>query len=111
MSTDEARNMLTVAKRLRDKYRGMIPDAEALTQLTSPADEPGSNGYNAQLVNAGQSPGAFVAGRDQVKEEFAYADELVARLEQALGITEASDEQAGADVKNATPGSQDKGFA
>ncbi|WP_344869443.1 hypothetical protein [Amycolatopsis ultiminotia] len=111
MSTDEARNMLTVAKRLRDKYQGMLPTAQSLTQLTSPADEPGSNGYNKLLVDAGPPPGAFAAGESQVKQEYAYADELVKRLEQALGITETSDEQAGTDVKNATSGNESKGFA
>jgi hypothetical protein len=111
MSTDEARSMLTIAKRLRDKYQGMLPTAEGLTRLTSPADEPGSNSYNKLLVDAGPPPGAFAAGADQVKQEYAYADELVARLEQALGITEASDEQAGSDVKNATSGDEGKGFA
>ncbi|WP_344862336.1 hypothetical protein [Amycolatopsis ultiminotia] len=104
-------SMLNLAKSVREDFREMRTDAEQLTRLTSPADEPGSNGYNKLLVNDGQPPGAFVAGKDQVEQLYAYADELVKRLEKALGTTESSDEQAGADVKNAASGEQDGGFA
>jgi hypothetical protein len=44
-----------------------------------------------------------------VENAYAYADELVKRLEKALGITESSDEQAATDMKNA--GKQGRGFA
>ncbi|GAA3554187.1 hypothetical protein GCM10022222_42310 [Amycolatopsis ultiminotia] len=111
LSRDDAMSMLNLAKSVREDFREMRTDAEQLTRLTSPADEPGSNGYNKLLVNDGQPPGAFVAGKDQVEQLYAYADELVKRLEKALGTTESSDEQAGADVKNAASGEQDGGFA
>ncbi|MET7998508.1 hypothetical protein ABZU76_47335 [Amycolatopsis sp. NPDC005232] len=111
LSPDEARSMLTTAKRVRDQLRPMVPKAETLTHLTSPADEPGSNGYNKLLVGDGQSQGAFGSGSDQVKKEYAYASELVSRLEQALGIIETADGQAGTDIKTVAPENQDKGFA
>ncbi|WP_051165657.1 hypothetical protein [Amycolatopsis orientalis] len=109
MSRDDAQAMLKLAKTVREHFADMRQDANDLTQLTSPADEPTSNNYNKLLVNEGEPKGAFVTGEDQVKQEFAYANELVKRLEQALGIIESSDEQATDDVKNA--GKQGGGYA
>ncbi|WP_409466764.1 hypothetical protein [Amycolatopsis sp. GA6-003] len=109
MSREDAMAMLKLAKTVREHFRDMRDDAYRLTQLTPPADEPTSNGYNKLLVNGGEPKGAFVTGGEQVDKEYAYANELVKRLEKALGITEASDEQAATDVKNA--GKQDGGFA
>ncbi|WP_051165956.1 hypothetical protein [Amycolatopsis orientalis] len=109
MSRDDAMAMLKIAKSVRADFRDMRDDAENLTQLTSPADEPSSNGYNKLLVNEGEPKGVFVTGKEQVHREYAYADELVKRLEKALGITELSDEQAATDVKNT--GKQSEGFA
>lgn len=109
MSRDDATAMLKLAKTVREHFSDMRTDANALTRLTAPADEPTSNNYNKLLVNPGEPKGAFVTGEDQVKQEYAYADELVRRLEKALGIVESSDEQAAADVKNA--GKQSGGFA
>ncbi|RJQ84580.1 hypothetical protein D5S19_16680 [Amycolatopsis panacis] len=104
-------SMLNLAKGVREDFRDMRIDAARLTRVTSPADEPGSNGYNELLVNRGQPPGAFVAGEAQVNQLYAHADELVKRLEKALGIIQSSDEQAGADVKNAAASGQGEGFA
>ncbi|MFF0146870.1 hypothetical protein [Amycolatopsis sulphurea] len=109
MSRDDALSMLKLAKTVRDYFRKMRQRAYNLTQLTSPANEPGSNGYNKLLVNRGEPKGTFVLGEEQVNQEYAYAKELVHRLEKALGITEASDEQATSDVKDA--GTQGGGFA
>ena len=110
MSTDEARNMLVVAKRFRDKYRDMRRKAGRTLQMNPPADEPGSNGYNNLMVGEDHDSGVLGSGRDQIELAYSYATELVSRLEQALGVTESSDEQAAADVKNVTP-DEDKGFA
>ncbi|MBN9741067.1 hypothetical protein DMP23_08075 [Amycolatopsis sp. A1MSW2902] len=109
MSRDDAAAMLNLAKTVRADFDEMRPKADALTRLTSPADEPTSNAYNKLLVNSGEPKGVLVTGKEQVEREYAYADELVKRLEKALGITESSDEQAAADVKNA--GKQGGGFA
>ncbi|PFG48689.1 uncharacterized protein DUF3558 [Amycolatopsis sulphurea] len=103
MSRDDALSMLKLAKTVREHFDLMRPKAHRLTQITSPADEPGSNGYTKLLVNQGEPKGTFVTGKEQVDEEFAYADELVNRLEKALGITEASDGQASSDVNAAEP--------
>ena len=103
--------MLNQAKSMHEDIVNMGPDAEGLTRLRPPADDPGSNGYSKLLVGDGQSRGAFGSGADQIEQYREYVAELIARLEKALGITEASDEQAGADVKNVASEGQDKGFA
>ncbi|MFI5612522.1 hypothetical protein [Amycolatopsis sp. NPDC051903] len=110
LSVDEARSMLTTAKRVRDQLGEMRFKANGLLQLQPPADDPGSTGYNKVLVG-GPNAGAFNHGTDAVEREYRYAAELVIRLEQALGITEAAQDQAGTDVKNAASANQDKGFA
>ncbi|HWD83972.1 MAG TPA: hypothetical protein VG497_33955 [Kribbella sp.] len=109
MSHDDATAMLKVAKAVRDDFGRMRPKAENLTQITSPADEPTSNGYNQRLVSQGEPKGVFVTGKERTDEAYTYADELVKRLEKALGIIGSSDEQAASDVKNA--GKQSGGFA
>ncbi|HWD07331.1 MAG TPA: hypothetical protein VG674_33325 [Amycolatopsis sp.] len=111
LSTEEARSMLTTAKRVRDQLLVMRRKANGLLQLRPPTDDPGSAGYNNALVGGGSGSGAFNHGNDAVEREYRYAAELVSRLEQALGITEASDSQAGADVQNATSAQRDQGFA
>ncbi|WP_432849193.1 hypothetical protein ACQPXB_01575 [Amycolatopsis sp. CA-161197] len=109
LSREEAQSMLVVAKRVATTLRTMQNDAERLTQVSPPADDPGSNGYNKQLVATGQ--GAFSVGKTQVDKEFKYASDLVTKLENALGMTGSADEQAAAGVKTAAGGSQDKGLA
>ncbi|MEV8606349.1 hypothetical protein AB0383_00060 [Amycolatopsis sp. NPDC051373] len=110
LSRDEAQSMLTVAKRVRDNLRHMNTQAEALRKIRPPTDDPGSTSYNTLLVGDGRGGGAFGEGADQVGRELKYAGQLVSKLELALGITVAADENAGADVK-AAAGDQDKGFA
>jgi hypothetical protein len=110
MSTDEARNMLVVAKRVRDKYSDMRRKALDALRMNPPADEPGSNGYNKLMVGEDHNSGVLGGGRDQVELAYNYAAQLASRLEQALGITESSDAQATVDVKNMTQ-DEGKGFA
>ncbi|RJQ82185.1 hypothetical protein [Amycolatopsis panacis] len=103
--------MLDQARSMHSDIANMGPEATALTQLRPPADDPGSNGYNKLLVGDGQNRGAFGEGAYQVKLYRDYLAELVARLEKALGITEASDAQASADVRNVSSEGEGKGFA
>ncbi|PFG47100.1 hypothetical protein ATK36_2119 [Amycolatopsis sulphurea] len=111
LSSADAWSMLNQARSMYHDILRMGPHATALTKLTPPADEPGSNGYNKLLVGDGQNRGAFGSGADQVKLYRDYIAELVARLEKALGITEASDDQAGVDVKRVSSEGEGKGFA
>ncbi|WP_326567691.1 hypothetical protein VSH64_38605 [Amycolatopsis rhabdoformis] len=111
LSREEAQSMLTTAKNVLDQLKSIEPTAEALVHIQPPADDPGSNSYNTLLIGAGGGQGAFSAGKAQVDLEFTYIKELVSKLEKALGIIGATDEESAADVKAAAAGSQDKGFA
>ncbi|MFF0146984.1 hypothetical protein ATK36_5407 [Amycolatopsis sulphurea] len=110
MSTDDARSMLVVAKRARDKYDSMRRKARLTLRMNPPTDDPGSSGYNNLMVGGDHNGGTLAGGRDQVELVYNYSNELVLRLEKALGITESSDNQAATDVRNVAPGG-DKGFA
>ena len=96
-----ARSLLERAKRLRDNSAGMQANAELLTRLTPPAQDPGSVGFNQQAV------ATFAGGRDANDRMHQYMVELVNRLNRALGIVSDSDSQAAADVNNV--GNRDQG--
>lgn len=104
LSPDEARSLLERAKRLRDNATKMRPDAQALTKLIPPSQDPGSAGFNQQAVNA------FTAGNDSLDAMYQYMTELIGRLEKALGIVSESDGQAAADVKAVGNSDQGKGL-
>ena len=105
LNRDEAQSVLAMAKRIRENAQTMQPDVQSLTKLTPPADEPGSNGFNQKIVDS------FTAGQQANDTMFSYASELINRLEKALGIVGASDDQAAADVKTVGNKDQKKGFA
>ncbi|MER6760562.1 MULTISPECIES: hypothetical protein [Amycolatopsis] len=104
LSPDEARSLLDRAKRLRDNAATMRAEAVSLTQLTPPAQDPGSTGFNQQAVNA------FTAGRDANERMYQYMTELIERLEKAMGIVGESDGRAAADVKAVGNSGADKGM-
>lgn len=111
LSREEAQSMLTVAKRVRDDLTKLKLNADRLLRLTPPADDPGSKSYNQALVGDGTGSGALPAGEAMVARERDYAVQLVDRLEDALGLTHSSDEQAATDVKTAAGQGQDEGLA
>lgn len=104
LSPDEARALLERAKRLRNNLQAMRLDAEALTRLTPPAQDPGSIGFNQQAVST------FMAGKDANDRMHQYMVELIGRLEKALGIVSESDGQAASDVKAVSNSDQGKGL-
>ncbi|MET9262732.1 hypothetical protein [Amycolatopsis sp. NPDC004079] len=99
MSRDDARSMLNLAKQAVKQFDDMRSHARYLTRLTPPADEPASNDYNRRLTGSGPEDGAFGTGLANLIHLREYTDELVRKLEQALGITESSDQAAAAEVK------------
>lgn len=101
MSRDDARSMLNLARQARDQFNDMRKHAVLLTRLTPPADEPASNDYNRRLTGTSSEDGAFRAGLTNLDHMRDYANELVRKLEQALGSTASSDETAAAEVKAA----------
>ncbi|MDX3194189.1 hypothetical protein PV458_37835 [Streptomyces sp. MN03-5084-2B] len=96
MSSDEMRAMLEKAKNQRDALSEQLRKARYLLMATPPAEEPVSqaavNGPNG--VN---EAGAYYEGH--LHYQFNYLTELIRRLQQALGITEAADQQAADSTK------------
>ncbi|MFD2466537.1 hypothetical protein [Amycolatopsis silviterrae] len=105
LSPDEARSLLERAKRLRDNLAMMRPKTVSLTQLTPPAQDPGSVGFNQQVVKT------FADGKDANDNMHKYMVELIGRLEKALGIVAESDGQAAGDVKAVANDGQSGGLA
>ncbi|GAA3574753.1 hypothetical protein GCM10022222_69120 [Amycolatopsis ultiminotia] len=101
--------MLKTARGIQHDLRDMIADAERLTHLKPPADEPASNAYNALLTGSGGQAGAFGYGLGHIQREHGYISELINRLEDALNITHAGDEDAASAVNGAS--SADDGLA
>jgi hypothetical protein len=96
MSGSEMRAMLEKAKTQREALVQQMRAADHLSQATPPAEEPvsqaavnGPNGIN--------EAGAYYQGHLQF--QFNYFTELIRRLQQALGITEAADQQAADSTK------------
>ena len=111
MSHDDAHSMLALAKQARTQFGAMRLRADRLAHTTSPADEPASNSYNARLVGSGPEGGAFGAGADKVQHMYDYADELVGKLETALGLTRSADEAAAHHIKATGSGQHSTGRA
>ncbi|MYW91031.1 hypothetical protein G3I59_10555 [Amycolatopsis rubida] len=111
MSRDDARSMLSLAKRARQQFRDMQTTATTLLRIVAPADDIASTAYQSQLIGDGSSNGAFGAGVANVHRLYAYADELVQKLEKALDLTEDSEAAAANAVKNAASGDKATGLA
>ncbi|MFB9684754.1 hypothetical protein [Amycolatopsis plumensis] len=96
MSADEMRAMLKKAQTQRDELSEQLRLARYLMMATPPAEEPVSqaavNGPNG--VN---EAGAYYGGHLQY--QFNYLTELIGRMQQALGITQAADQQAADSTK------------
>jgi hypothetical protein len=90
------RAMLEKAKTQREALVQQMRAADHLSQARPPAEEPvsqaavnGPNGIN--------EAGAYYQGH--LRYQFSYFTELIRRLQQALGITEAADQQAADSTK------------
>ncbi|MEU8630981.1 hypothetical protein AB0C38_02355 [Amycolatopsis sp. NPDC048633] len=100
MSSSEMRAMLKNAKDLRISIQQQRDAAQVLSQATPPAQEPAST--DAVLgPNGVNETGRFYQGH--LDYQYNYLSELIKRLQKALGIVEAADQQA-ADDTNKTSG-------
>ncbi|MET8993813.1 hypothetical protein [Amycolatopsis sp. Hca4] len=96
MSSAEMRALLQKAESQKDTISDQLRDAEILSRAKPPAEEPvsqaavnGANGVN--------EAGRYYQGHLQYQLD--YYTELTRRLRQALGITEAADQQAADSTK------------
>jgi hypothetical protein len=96
MSSAEMRAMLEKAEDQRQTITEQLVAAKWLTKATPPAEEPvshaavnGPNGIN--------ETGDYYLGH--LRYQYNYYTELIGRLQQALGITETTDQQAADSTK------------
>jgi hypothetical protein len=96
MSSAEMRALLKKAETQRQTITEQLVAAKWLTKATPPAEEPvsqaavnGPNGIN--------ETGDYYLGH--LRYQYNYYTELIGRLQQALGITEATDQQAADSTK------------
>ncbi|WIY04478.1 hypothetical protein QRX60_11745 [Amycolatopsis mongoliensis] len=100
MSSSEMRAMLKNAEDLRISIQQQRDAAQVLSQATPPAQEPASVGAVVG-PNGVNETGRFYQGH--LDYQYNYLSELIKRLQKALGIVEAADQQA-ADDTNKTSG-------
>jgi hypothetical protein len=98
MSTEEMTNLLAQVKATRDKCREQTQDSQKGTVIRPPAQDPGSVAF----TNSAQ---ASRDARDQfLVDQLNMYNELVDKLEQALGITVEADQRAADATKQAGGG-------
>src|SRR5690606_12856371 len=85
LTREEAERALQEFREIRNELMRMERDALELTRLRPPAGDPASVQLNEAIVGGSNDPGAFGYGYGHIKKEIAYFDELVHRLELALG--------------------------
>jgi hypothetical protein len=91
MSSSEMRAMLQKATDQRNSISNELVKASRLSQAEPPADEPVSNAA-VYGVNGINETGRYYEGH--LRYQYNYYTELITRLKQALGITEATDQTA-----------------
>ncbi|SEF28138.1 hypothetical protein SAMN05421837_10429 [Amycolatopsis pretoriensis] len=100
MSSSEMRAMLKKAMDVRISIQQQRDAAQVLSQATPPAQEPAST---AAVVgpNGVNESGRYYQGH--LDYQYNYLSELITRLQKALGMVEAADQQAASDT-NKTSG-------
>jgi hypothetical protein len=113
LTREEAERALQEFREIRNELMRMERDALELTRLRPPAGDPASVQLNEAIVGGSNDPGAFGYGYGHIKKEIAYFDELVHRLELALGYVTDADESTSRDIGDAggSVRSEEKGFA
>lgn len=107
LDKDQATTMLAQAKKMRLDLRAIQNKAEFLEKMSAPAQDPVSVAYTkAATWQGADNPGAFAYGSGHIRLEVLYLSEIIDRLDKALGLTEAADDQAGADVGKAGAGTE-----
>ncbi|WP_145926597.1 hypothetical protein [Amycolatopsis orientalis] len=100
LDRDHAEKMVKDATEVLRRLRNDQSITESLERMKSAADDPVSVGFTKAATWSGGQPGAFAYGAGHVRLEILYLEELVRRLNTALGRT-AGNEQ---DARNALQG-------
>lgn len=95
MSREEMEDLLDRCRRVRNRVDTMRQDSRQLDNVSAPAQDPASLSYNPAVNESGRY---YLGHLDLWK---ARLDDLVDKLEDALGITTAKDEQVAEDIGKA----------
>ncbi|RJQ84871.1 hypothetical protein [Amycolatopsis panacis] len=94
LEPDEAKQLLKNLKDIRDRQRKMKAAVANLCGITAPSKDPSTLAAHVALVGDGAGKlGAYSYGGGHVDLQLAYLNELIQRIEAALGMTKSSDHQ------------------
>jgi hypothetical protein len=106
LDRDEAKVMLEQCKQTLIDLKKLQNTAATLTRIIPPARDQVTVGYHGNLTaQQNGQPAAFAYGAGHVQLEIDYMNELITRLEDALGIMHSSDVNAQKTVEAAGQGS------
>lgn len=112
LTREEAERALEEFKTIHADLVELRWDAAELIRLRPPAEDPASVRLNEAFAGGASGRGVFGYGLMHVEKEIAYFDELINRLEKALGYVTEADESASQQVGEAggLEDSGDRGF-
>ncbi|WP_158684565.1 hypothetical protein [Amycolatopsis orientalis] len=95
LSKDAMTAELTNLQKLQERIKGQLEAARPMWSILSPGQDP------ASLRNTDASNNSGYHYRDHLLRQSAYLNSIIQKMQDALGIHEAHDEQAGKDIKQA----------
>ncbi|MFF0144698.1 hypothetical protein ATK36_3122 [Amycolatopsis sulphurea] len=94
LEPDEAKQLLEKLKGIRGRQRKMKNAVANLCGIAAPSKDPSTLAAHVALVGDGAGKlGAYSYGGGHVDLQLAYLNELIQRIEAALGMTKSSDHQ------------------
>ncbi|KID32139.1 Protein of unknown function (DUF2580) [Prauserella sp. Am3] len=98
MDLETAEGLVRQADWIAGRLQTLSEDAADLVNIQPPAEDPGSVHFTEVARQANQ------LGADNVLQQWEHARAIAKNLRKALDVYKETDEQAGADVKNAGGG-------
>ncbi|MCG3756677.1 hypothetical protein FKO37_39870 [Amycolatopsis sp. Poz14] len=96
LEPDEARMLLTKLTGVQQKLKKMQAKAAYLCSMQTPSQDPSTAAAHKAMHGDGQGQlGAYSYGGGHIDLQLEYVTELVERIQTALGVTVASDEDQG----------------
>lgn len=92
LEPDEARMLLTKLTGVQQKLKKMQAKAVYLCSMRTPSQDPSTVAAHKAMIGNGQGLGAYDYGGGHIDLQLEYVTELVERIQKALGVTVASDE-------------------
>ncbi|HWD03102.1 MAG TPA: hypothetical protein VG674_11690 [Amycolatopsis sp.] len=102
LQRDEAEDLVKRLMAVRGQLVEMQARVEELCKITPPSRDPGSLAYQQALtVDKNGNPAALSYGGGHIDLQLAYVEELINRLNTALGKIQTGDEQQAGSIQSA----------